>query len=98
MRFEAGPERGSGGPFDQASALRESCLLFFFPIRLAQRCDAQKLTEVALIPSSCASAIRSCGASRYRFIAMLGRLGEDAEVSVTFKPRKHRSQRVPHAG
>ena len=58
--------------------------------------DAEKLTGVS---HSEFSRIRNAQLRRFtlnRMIAVLGKLGEDVEVNVTFTPRRHGAHATPH--
>jgi predicted XRE-type DNA-binding protein len=99
--------RGSGNVYrdfgrpnadlEQARAITAAKIIRVLDERRLSTRDAEKLTGVS---HSEFSRIRSTQLSRFtldRMIAILGKLDEDVEVSLTFNVRKHRVPRVPRA-
>lgn len=97
--------RGSGNVYrdfgrpnaglEQARAITAAKIIRFLDDRKLSTRDAEKLTGVS---HSEFSRIRNTQLGRFtldRMIAILGKLDEDVEVSVTFKPRKHIAPAVP---
>ena len=97
--------RGSGNAYrdfgrpnadlEQARALIAAKIIRILDARGLSTRDAEKLTKVA---HSEFSRIRNTRLGRFtldRMIAILGKLDEDIEVSVTFSARKHGSPVVP---
>jgi predicted XRE-type DNA-binding protein len=91
--------RGSGNVYrdlgrpnaglEQARAVTAAKIIRFLDERKLSTRDAEKLTGVS---HSEFSRIRNTQLGRFtldRMIAILGKLDEDVEVSVTFKARKH---------
>jgi predicted XRE-type DNA-binding protein len=98
--------RGSGNVYrdfgrpnaslEQARAITAAKIIRVLDERRLSTRDAEKLTGVF---HSEFSRIRNTQLGRFtldRMIAILGKLDEDIEVSVTFKVRKHGSPTVPH--
>jgi predicted XRE-type DNA-binding protein len=74
---------------EQARAITAAKIIRFLDDRKLSTRDAEKLTGVS---HSEFSRIRNTQLGRFtldRMIAILGKLDEDVEVSVSFKPRKH---------
>jgi len=97
--------RGSGNVYrdfgrpnaglEQARAITAAKIIRYLDDRKLSTRDAEKLTGVS---HSEFSRIRNTQLGRFtldRMIAILGKLDEDVEVSVTFKPRKHIAPGVP---
>ncbi len=100
--------RGSGNVFrdfgrtnadlEQARAILAAEIIRTLDERGLSTREAEKLTGVS---HSEFSRIRNARLGRFtldRMIAILGKLDEDVEVSVTFRPRLHTPQDVLHAG
>src|SRR5580700_2320163 len=98
--------RGSGNVYrdfgrpnaglEQARAITAAKIIRFLDERKLSTRDAEKLTGVS---HSEFSRIRNTQLRRFtldRMIAILGKLDEDVEVSLTFHPRRHREPAVPH--
>jgi predicted XRE-type DNA-binding protein len=98
--------RGSGNVYrdfgrpnaglEQARAITAAKIIRVLDERKLSTRDAEKLTGVS---HSEFSRIRNTQLGRFtldRMIAILGKLDEDVEVSVTFKTRKHGAAVVPH--
>ena len=99
--------RGSGNVYrdfgrpnadlEQARAITAAKIIHVLDERKLSTRDAEKLTGVS---HSEFSRIRGTQLGRFtldRMIAILGKLDEDVEVSVTFKARKHGAAVVPRA-
>jgi predicted XRE-type DNA-binding protein len=99
--------RGSGNVYrdlgrpnaglEQARAITAEKIIHVLDGRKLSTRDAEKLTGVS---HSEFSRIRNTQLGRFtldRMIAILGKLDEDVEVSVTFKVRKHGAPVVPRA-
>jgi predicted XRE-type DNA-binding protein len=99
--------RGSGNVFrdfgrvyagvEQARAILAAKIIRTLDERGLSTREAEKLTGVA---HSEFSRIRNARLERFtldRMIAILGKLDEDVEVSVTFRPRSHAAQGGLHA-
>lgn len=99
--------RGSGNVYrdfgrpnaglEQARAITAAKIIRVIDERKLSTRDAEKLTGVS---HSEFSRIRNTRLGRFtldRMIAILGKLDEDVEVSVTFKARKQNAAVVPHA-
>jgi predicted XRE-type DNA-binding protein len=99
--------RGSGNVYrdfgrpnaglEQARAITAAKIIRVLDGRKLSTRDAEKLTGVS---HSEFSRIRNTQLGRFtldRMIAILGKLDEDVEVSVTFKVRKHAAPVVPRA-
>ncbi|MGB8278396.1 MAG: XRE family transcriptional regulator [Methylovirgula sp.] len=89
-------ERQNAG-LEQARAMVAAKIIQILDARKLSTRDAEKLTGVA---HSEFSRIRNTQLRRFtldRLIAVLGKLDEDVEVSLTFKPRKQSSRHTPHA-
>jgi predicted XRE-type DNA-binding protein len=99
--------RGSGNVYrdfgrpnadlDQARAITAAKIIRIIDERRLSTRDAEKLTGVSY---SEFSRIRNTQLGRFtldRMIAILGKLDEDIEVSVTFRARKRRAPAVPRA-
>ena len=74
---------------EQARAITAAKIIRVLDERKLSTRDAEKLTGIS---HSEFSRIRNAQLRRFtldRMISILGRLDEDVEVSVTFKPRKH---------
>lgn len=97
--------RGSGNVYhdfgrpnaglEQARAIIAAKIIGVLDDRKLSTRDAEKLTGVS---HSEFSRIRNTQLRRFtldRMIAILGKLDEDVEVSVTFRPRQHRAN-MPH--
>lgn len=97
--------RGSGNVYrdfarpnaglEQARAITAAKIIRFLDERKLSTRDAEKLTGVS---HSEFSRIRNTQLGRFtldRMIAILGKLDEDVEVSVTFKARKHGASAAP---
>jgi predicted XRE-type DNA-binding protein len=97
--------RGSGNVYrdfgrpnaglEQARAITAAKIIRFLDERKLSTRDAEKLTGVS---HSEFSRIRNTRLGRFtldRMIAILGKLDEDVEVSVTFRARKHVAPVVP---
>jgi predicted XRE-type DNA-binding protein len=97
--------RGSGNVYrdfgrpnaglEQARAITAAKIIRFLDDHKLSTRDAEKLTGVS---HSEFSRIRNTQLGRFtldRMIAILGKLDEDVEVSVTFKARKHVAPAVP---
>jgi predicted XRE-type DNA-binding protein len=81
---------------EQARALVAAKIIGILDERKLSIRDAEKLTGVS---HSEFSRIRTTQLRRFtldRMITILGKLDEDIEVNVSFKPRKHGSQPAPH--
>lgn len=100
--------RGSGNVFrdlgrtnadlEQARAILAAEIIRALDERGLSTREAEKLTGVS---HSEFSRIRNARLGRFtldRMIAILGKLDEDVEVSVTFRPRLHAPQGALHAG
>lgn len=100
--------RGSGNVFrdfgrtnadlEQARAILAAEIIRTLDERGLSTREAEKLTGVS---HSEFSRIRNARLGRFtldRMIAILGKLDEDVEVSVTFRPRLHAPQDVLHDG
>jgi predicted XRE-type DNA-binding protein len=100
--------RGSGNVYrdfgrpnaglEQARAITAAKIIHALDQRKLSTREAEKLTGVSY---SEFSRIRNTQLSRFtldRMIAILGKLDENVEVSVTFKVRKQAAPVVPHAG
>ena len=98
--------RGSGNVYrdfrrlnaglEQARAITAARIIRVLDERRLSARDAEKLTGVSY---SEFSRIRNTRLSRFtldRMIAILGKLDNDVEVSVTFKAHKHGAPGVPH--
>ena len=88
-------ERPNAG-LEQARAITAAKIIRVLDERKLSTRDAEKLTGVS---HSEFSRIRNTQLGRFtldRMIAILGKLDENIEVSVTFKVRKHGSPAVPH--
>jgi predicted XRE-type DNA-binding protein len=99
--------RGSGNVYrdfgrpnadlDQARAITAAKIIRIIDERKLSTRDAEKLTGVSY---SEFSRIRNTQLGRFtldRMIAILGKLDEDIEVSVTFRARKRRAPAAPRA-
>ena len=99
--------RGSGNVYrdfgrpnaglDQARAVTAAKIIRIIDARKLSTRDAEKLTGVSY---SEFSRIRNTQLGRFtldRMIAILGKLDDDIEVSVTFRARKRRAPAVPRA-
>ncbi len=97
--------RGSGNVYrdfgrpnaglEQARAVTASKIIRFLDERKLSTRDAEKLTGVS---HSEFSRIRNTQLGRFtldRMIAILGKLDEDVEVSVSFRARKHGAAAAP---
>src|SRR5476651_254864 len=97
--------RGSGNVYrdfgrpnaglEQARAVTAAKIIRFLDVRKLSTRDAEKLTGVS---HSEFSRIRNTQLGRFtldRMIAILGKLDEDVEVSVTFRARKHSAADAP---
>ena len=97
--------RGSGNVYhdfgrpnaglEQARAITAAKIIRYLDDRKLSTRDAEKLTGVS---HSEFSRIRNTQLGRFtldRMIAILGKLDEDVEVSVTFKARKHIAPAAP---
>jgi predicted XRE-type DNA-binding protein len=100
--------RGSGNVYrdfgrpnaglEQARAITAAKIIHVLDERKLSTRDAEKLTGISY---SEFSRIRNTRLGRFtldRMIAILGKLDENVEVSVTFKVRKRRVAAVPRAG
>ncbi len=98
--------RGSGNVYrdfgranaglEQARAIVAAKIISILDERKLSTRDAGKLTSVS---HSEFSRIRNAQLRRYtldRMIVILGKLDEDVEVKVTFRPRRQRAHDVPH--
>jgi predicted XRE-type DNA-binding protein len=98
--------RGSGNVFrdfghpnaglKQARAITAAKIINILDERKLSTRDAEKLTGVS---HSEFTRIRNAQLRRFtldRMIAILGKLDEDVEVNVTFRPRQHGTHDVPH--
>jgi len=86
----------SNAGLEQARAITAAKIIRVLDERKLSTRDAEKLTGVS---HSEFSRIRNTQLGRFtldRMIAILGKLDEDVEVSITFKVRKHRAPIVPH--
>jgi predicted XRE-type DNA-binding protein len=99
--------RGSGNVYrdfgrpnaglEQARAITAAKIIRVLDERKLSTRDAEKLTGVS---HSEFSRIRNTQLGRFtldRMVAILGKLDEDVEVSLTFKARKQRAPAVPRA-
>jgi predicted XRE-type DNA-binding protein len=99
--------RGSGNVYrdfgrpnaglEQARAITAAKIIRILDARQLSTRDAEKLTGVSY---SEFSRIRNTQLGRFtldRMIAILGKLDEDVEVSITFRARKRGASVVPHA-
>ena len=85
----------SNAGLEQARAITAAKIIRFLDDHKLSTRDAEKLTGVS---HSEFSRIRNTQLGRFtldRMIAILGKLDEDVEVSVTFKARKHAAPAVP---
>ena len=93
-------DRDLGRPnagLEQARAVTAAKIIRIIDQRKLSTRDAEKLTGVSY---SEFSRIRNTQLGRFtldRMIAILGKLDEDIEVSVTFRARKRRASAVPRA-
>ena len=98
--------RGSGNVYrdfgrpnaglEQARAITAAKIIHVLDERKLSTRDAEKLTGISY---SEFSRIRNTRLGRFtldRMIAILGKLDENVEVSVTFKARRHGAPIVPH--
>jgi predicted XRE-type DNA-binding protein len=98
--------RGSGNVFrdfghpnaglEQARAITAAKIINILDERKLSTRDAEKLTGVS---HSEFTRIRNAQLRRFtldRMIAILGKLDEDVEVNVTFRPRQDGTNDVPH--
>lgn len=98
MRGSGNVYRDFGRPnagLEQARAITAAKIIRFLDDRKLSTRDAEKLTGVS---HSEFSRIRNTHLGRFtldRMIAILGKLDEDVEVSVTFKARKHVAPAMP---
>lgn len=100
--------RGSGNVYrdfdrpnaglEQARAVTAAKIIAILDARKLSTRDAEKLTGVSHAEFS---RIRNTRLRRFtldRMIAILGKLDEDVEVNVTFRPKRHGAQHVAVAG